>query len=464
MKISSGIRLLVLSGILSLGLLPGCGSSTSKNTASTTENVFYSHAILPATDGTIWGSGYNGYGQLGDGTLGNTFWFFPISKSPELGGGSLKVSGYATGANHGLAFGNNSTLWVWGSNFQGRLGVGAISGLNLPNSGGTAYSAYALPMYMKNSVRSVAAGWKHSLAVIGDRVWSWGDNTYGQMGLGGSGLSSSATLVTEYDFPVATSVNNATQVAAGGSHSLALTVDRTTNVSRVFAWGYNLYGQTGQADLAYNTYYPSEVTTLNSGNLTGGDHVTAIAAAGSYSLALVQPTGKVYAWGYNGYGQLGQNTTSLYATVDTIIPHPVQQKDGAAVTGVTKISAGQLHCLAMFTGTDGKGHVLSWGDNEKGQLGILDDSLVSNSKMQNIAKITFFNAYASQATVFDSLIQTSTNGVTDIYAFGNASFVKIDNVWYGVGDNNWGQLGLEVPTTSVSYVLDPSRTGARLIP
>src|SRR5690348_11179590 len=90
MKIQTGTRLLVLSGLLSLAVISGCGNSTSSKSVSTSENVFYSHAVLPSGDGTLgdgrtlftlWASGYNGYGQVANGTLTNQIFFNEITST-----------------------------------------------------------------------------------------------------------------------------------------------------------------------------------------------------------------------------------------------------------------------------------------------------------------------------------------------------------------------------------------------
>ncbi|HJV33739.1 hypothetical protein [Geomonas sp.] len=469
MKILTGTRLLVLSGLLSLTLISGCGSSTSKNSASTSENVFYSYGVFQDQNNDLWAAGYNGYGQLANGSLANIAAFAPIS-DPLVKDTLLHAAGYSSGANHVLAF-DNTTVWAWGSNFSGRLGIAGLA-----TSGSKAYSFIPLQVPTISNVGKVvgvAAGWKHSLAAIVvsgvGKVYGWGDNTYGQVGYG--------FPVTQWDLPINVSVpGDVVEVAAGGGHSLARTSD-----GKVYGWGYNFYGQAGQLNIAnnnaiYATPYPVPLPTTVGGTPRVA---TQIAAAGSYSLAVLRdPTtdeGTIWGWGYGLYGQLGLGVNSLGAPIAVTAQvvqddlnkfYPVKKSDGTTLVFQNlssasirqKVAPGQLHVLALVLGSDGKGHVYSWGDNEKGQLGISTDpnrTKPDGSPDPGEAQVTFWNESAQEATILKGLIASSTQGVTDVYAIGNTSYAKINNHWYGWGDNNWGQLGRTIPTNTVSYILKP---------
>ncbi|MHB8840376.1 MAG: RCC1 domain-containing protein, partial [Candidatus Aquicultor sp.] len=90
----------------------------------------------------------------------------------------------------------------------------------------------------------------------------------------------------------------APQIASGGYHALALASDGT-----VWGWGNNMYGQLGNGSTTTDTPIRTPVRVIS---ITG---VTAIAAGYCYSLALTSD-GKVWAWGQNNYGQLGNSTTT----------------------------------------------------------------------------------------------------------------------------------------------------------
>jgi len=119
------------------------------------------------------------------------------------------------------------------------------------------------------------------------------------------------------------------------------------NDGTVWAWGYNGYGQLGNG----GTYTTSNVPVQASG-LTGG--ITAIMGGHHHSLAL-KNDGTVWAWGYNYYGQLGNGTNT-----NSNVPVRV-----SGLAGITKIAGGGLHSLALKN----DGTVWAWGYNYYGQLG-----------------------------------------------------------------------------------------------
>lgn len=212
---------------------------------------------------------------------------------------------------------------AWGSNIDGQLGDGS-----------TVNRASAVQAVGLGSVLSVAAGSLHSLAVKPDgTVWAWGDNFNGQLGLGDTTSRSAPTQVP--------GLASALAVAAGYGHSLALMADGT-----VQAWGWNAYGQLGNGT---TTDSPSPAPVPG---LTG---VVAIAAGGNHSLA-VRADGTVWGWGDNSFGQVGIGSGNLSEL------SPVQV---AGLAGITAVAAGRLHSLAL----DGQGRVWAWGYNGVGQLG-----------------------------------------------------------------------------------------------
>ena len=206
-------------------------------------------------------------------------------------------------------------------------------------------------------VLQVAAGNSHSLALTSDgSVWAFGDNGRGELGNG---------TTTNSDVPVQVpGVAGVTQIAAGNGFSLALTSN-----GNVLTWGDDSYGELGgdYAGLGYST------TPVQVKGLTG---VTQIAAGGQFSLAL-RSDGTVWAWGRNDSGQLGNGTTTNSAV-------PVQ------VTGlsrVTQIAAGSDSAMAALT----KGFITTlttvwtWGGNDDGQLG--DGTLASRTTPEQVSGI-----------------------------------------------------------------------------
>src|SRR5450756_450308 len=168
-------------------------------------------------------------------------------------------------------------------------------------------------------------------------AWAWGYNVYGQLGNGTTTNSSTPVAVTN-----GTSV---TAIAGGAGHGLAL-----TSTGQVLAWGYNLDGELGNGTTT-NSSTPVAVS------LPSGTTVTAIAGGGQHSLALTS-SGQVLAWGYKGGGGLGSGTTTSQSNTPVAVSLP-------SGTTVTAIAGGFSHSLALTS----TGQVLAWGFNGYGELG-----------------------------------------------------------------------------------------------
>lgn len=205
----------------------------------------------------------------------------------------------------------------------GVLGVAAAvaAGLAGPVAGASAAAA-------GGAARTSAAG----------SLRAWGDDLAGELGDGGSVSRSTPAAVL---LPAGTLVR---AVAAGGRHTLAV-----TRAGELLAWGYNFDGQLGNGTTT-NRLTPARVI------LPGGVKAAAVAAGSNHSLA-VTTTGKVFAWGSNEYGQLGDGTTR-----DRHRPVAVRLPAGIRVVAVGA-------CYNYSVALTSAGRVLAWGHNRSGQLG-----------------------------------------------------------------------------------------------
>ena len=173
---------------------------------------------------------------------------------------------------------------------------------------------------------------------------AWGANASGQLGNG---------TTTASDVPVAVTAERCHGDRGGYLYSLAVLKNGT-----VMAWGTNLAGQLGDGTTTSRSL-PVPVSAITT--------ATSVAAGFAHSLALLAD-GSVRAWGYNRFGQLGDGTSegpSLCLVSGVQQPCSKTPVTVTGLSGVSAVSAGEQHSLALETG----GAVAAWGNNEEGELG-----------------------------------------------------------------------------------------------
>jgi len=277
-----------------------------------------SHSLFLKSNGSLWAMGWNAYGQLGDGTTdsGN----YETNRPEQIVASG--VTAIAAGLNHSLFLKSDGSLWAMGDNSYGQLGDGTIDSGN--------YETNRPEQIVASGVTAIAAGYRHSLFLMSDgSLWAMGDNAYGQLG--------NATY-NNTNQPVQILASNVTAIAAGDQHSLFL-----KNDGSLWAMGNNQAGQLGDPT----------VGATNSPDLIVTGNVTAIAGGSAHSLFLMSD-GSLWAMGNNHYGQLGNAS-------DNNTNRPVQ----ILASGVTAIATGYGHSLFI----KGDGSLWGMGDNLNGQLG-----------------------------------------------------------------------------------------------
>ena len=319
-----------------------------------------SHSLALRTNGTLWAWGKNRSGQLGIGL------FSSVGRTvPTQVGITNDWIAVAAGMDHTLALKTDGSIWAWGANSYGQLGIGTFDATNAPT-----------PINSVNDWVAIAAGWNHSIAVKSDgSLWAWGYNGQGQLG--------NNTFVDANAPSRVGNSNDWTAVAGGGYHTLASKADGS-----LWAWGWNSYGQLGNQSpfgaeprprrvggendwgfIAAGTYHSVALKIDGSlwawgANLSGqNDTPTRVGSAnewagigaGTEHTAALQIDGSLWTWGQNSSGQLGDGTTISGA-------NPVRV---ATNKTWTEVSAGRAHTLARAT----DGTLWAWGDNSSGQLG-----------------------------------------------------------------------------------------------
>ncbi len=294
-----------------------------------------------------------------------------------------------------LAVGNDGNVYAWGLNSSGQLGNGTTTNSNTP-------VMVNLPGGVK--ARAVAAGTAFGLALGSDgNVYAWGLNSGGQLG---DSTTTNSFLPVMVKMP---SGVTATAIFAGPAFSLAIGSDGNT-----YAWGSNGTGQLGDSTTT-NSSIP--VRTL----MPGGVTATAISAGSSFSLA-VGSDGNVYAWGGNGFGQLGNGTKT-----NSSVPLKVDLPSGVTAKAV---AGGRLFASAV--GSDG--NLYAWGDNLYGELGNDTVDVPASNSLPTVVKLP---------------AGVSAEGVTAIrwsgYALGSNDSV------YAWGYNQEGELGIGTKTGAPKY-------------
>jgi len=260
------------------------------------------HTAAIKTDGTLWTWGRGTEGQLGDNTAVST------STPVQTFTTSTNWKQVSCGTNFTSAIKTDGTLWTWGINSAGELGVN-----NLTSPRCTPVTTFTGGTNWKQ----VACGGNHTAAIKTDgTLWTWGGNaTFGQLG---------DNTATDRSTPVQVfgSATNWKQVACGGNHTAAIKTDGT-----LWTWGRNSNGQlgTGGAD---------KPTPVQVASVTNWKQVS----CSNLNTAAIKTDGTLWTWGVNSYGQLGVNDTTQRNT-------PVTTFAGGTIW--KQVSCGTNHIAAV---------------------------------------------------------------------------------------------------------------------
>jgi len=286
----------------------------------------------------------------------------------------------AAGGSHSVALGIDGKVYGWGNDSDGQLGLGRAVQTVIPQA------VVGLNLGPGSGKSRVVSGWGQNVSLRSDgTVWAWG------VGYLGDGAESNHS--TPIQVP---GLRDVIAVAGGDQHSVILKSDGT-----VWAWGSNVAGQLGDGTMT------DRVSPALVQGLTG---VVSI-AAGQWGHTLVaKADGSVWAWGPNSEGQLGDGTTENRLT-------PVQV---IGLSGVTEVGAGEAHSMAVKS----DGTVWTWGRNSSGQLG---DG--TNTERHTPQKVTSLSDVKYCVGGDSHTLALTTNGT--LWAWGSNGNNQLGDGTYG---------------------------------
>lgn len=321
---SNGLGSLGLGSATGPAILAPTQVGTATNWSFVSTGKYNTFAIK--NDGTLWGTGRNIHGELGNGTFGSgqvLYNFAQIGTATDW-----KTTSGTVDCTIGLK--TNGTLWGWGFNNNGQVGDGTTIEKHIPVQIGTDINWKA--------ISSGIISFNIALKTNGT-LWGWGVNG-GAVCLGlGPGTSTIAYYTSPIQIGTDTDWSN---MASGFQHTLAL---KTNGTLYVFGGGSNGSGGNGLTDM--NFLNPTQI---------GSDTNWTQVSAGANTSYAIKTDGTLWAWGQNDYGQLGDGTTDNKG-------YPTQI---GTDTNWASVQAGYQHCVALKT----DGSLWAWGDNSLSQLGI----------------------------------------------------------------------------------------------
>jgi alpha-tubulin suppressor-like RCC1 family protein len=342
-----------------------------------------------STNGTFWSWGANSDGQLG---LGNTLnRNLPCQIGVEtdwlvISGGGGNFDG---GKFHSAGLKTNGSIWSWGNNTYGQLGLGHTNSRKTPTQViiGTDYDWSTI----------VASGYQTYARKTNGTLWLWGHNEAGQLGLGDYALRTSPTPIN--------AETNWVSISKGYWHCLALKTNPLGGT--LWSWGFYEYGELGREG---DNNTPGQV---------GADSDWIFTAAGELHSIAIKSNRTLWSWGFNDDGELGLG----FQYGDTGLPAPV-----GADSDWSSVACGATHNIALKTNRT----IWSWGGNQYGydpgyyfgQLG-LGDIYIALAPTQ----IGTYAGWVKNAVGYNHSIAIKSNGT--IWAWGLNNSGQL-----GLGDNN----------------------------
>ncbi len=371
-------------------------------------------------DGSSLGEDFSG--QLGDGTTTNSL--IPVKVVQDTG--LLKdkvVDDVMSEQYHNCALAQGK-VYCWGRNQYGQLGNGTTTDSSVPVEVGGALTG--------KTVTVIGGSTDVSCAIADSKIYCWGRNDKGQLGVGDNTNRATPTLISTTNIGT---LYNPTMLSTSGSRAKSMCA--VIN-SKAFCWGANEIGQLGDNSTT-NRNVPVAVKANASSDALYGKTIKAISQDGYYNgtpyphACVVASDNKAYCWGANSSGQLGNNSTTNSSV-------PVAVKANASSDALYGKSVQDIVVGVMHTCVLANSKVYCWGENGNGQVG---DGTYTDRRVPVAVKAN---------AVGDALYGRA---VTAIGGGSNRGCAVADLTNYCWGKNSEGQLGdgtqtnRNVPTKSI---------------
>jgi len=300
----------------------------------------YYHACVIASDNKLYCWGRNHRGQLGNNSMVDSSRPVAVNMTGVLAGKTTKQ--ISTGAYHTCVVASDDNAYCWGENMKGQLGNNSTANSSVPVKVDTS------GVLAGKTIKQISTGHYHTCAVASDdKMYCWGENNNGELGNGST---------VDSRVPVAV---NMTGVLAGKTiKQMSVGTYNTCVISsddKVYCWGSNAYGQVGNNSLT-DSNVPVAVNTTG---VLAGKTIKQI-SVGHHRACAIASDDKMYCWGNNMGGALGNGSTA-----DSHIPVSVNMSGILVGKVIRRISIGAFHTCVYAI--DNK--IYCWGSNNYGQLG-----------------------------------------------------------------------------------------------
>ncbi len=300
----------------------------------------YYHACVIASDNKLYCWGRNHRGQLGNNSMVDSSRPVAVNMTGVLAGKTIKQ--ISTGAYHTCVVASDDNAYCWGENMKGQLGNNSTANSSVPVKVDTS------GVLAGKTIKQISTGHYHTCAVASDdKMYCWGENNNGELG-NGSTVDSRVPVAVNMTGVLAGKTIK--QMSVGTYNTCVIASD-----DKVYCWGSNAYGQVGNNSLA-DSNVPVAVNTTG---VLAGKTIKQI-SVGHHRACAIASDDKMYCWGNNMGGALGNGSTA-----DSHIPVSVNMSGILAGKVIRRISIGAFHTCVYAT--DNK--IYCWGSNNYGQLG-----------------------------------------------------------------------------------------------